>query len=110
MAFLHEKRRTKVRREAQIQNRTMGLFNFVVVLAVGAVAYTDWKVEANVSLGYLYVLPLALSAIVNPLSVTIGLALLCTALMDLFGPPAETMTLRVAHSAVGLAGFLVVGF
>jgi sigma-B regulation protein RsbU (phosphoserine phosphatase) len=82
----------------------------VVALAIGAVAYTDWVVVANVSLGYLYVLPLALSAVVNPLAVTLGLALLCTVLTDIFGPPAETTWLRVTHSAIDLAGFLIVAF
>ena len=49
------------------EHRVAGLLNVVVVLAIVAVAYTDWIVVANISLGYLYVLPLALSALVNPL-------------------------------------------
>lgn len=94
----------------QIRERTMGLLNVVVVLAIAAVAYTDWTVEANVSLGYLYVLPLALSAIVNTWPVTVGLSVACTVLQDVFGPPADTISLRVVHNVVDLAGFLVVGF
>jgi uncharacterized membrane protein YuzA (DUF378 family) len=87
-----------------------GLLNFVVALAIAAVAYTDWIVVANVSLGYLYVLPIALSALVNPLPLTIALDVVCTVLQDIFGPPAASLPLRVAHIPVGLAGFLVVGF
>ena len=94
----------------RIEKRTMGMLNFVVVLAIGAVAYTDWLVTQNVSLGYLYVLPLALSAVVNPLPATIGLAVLCAVLTDVFGPPAETTRLRAAHAGIDLAGFLVVAF
>jgi len=94
----------------RIRNRTIGLLNVVVALAIGAVAYTDWKVEANVSLGYLYVLPLALSGTVNALPVTVGLAVVCMFLQDIFGPVADTAALRVAHSVVDLAGFLAVGF
>jgi serine phosphatase RsbU (regulator of sigma subunit) len=92
------------------ENRVAVLLNVVVVLATAAVAYTDWIVVANVSLGYLYVLPLALSALANPLPFTIALAVICTALQDIFGPASDTFHLRVVHNAVGLAGFLIVGF
>jgi hypothetical protein len=71
-----------------------GLLNFVVALAIAAVAYTDWIVVANVSLGYLYVLPIALSALVNPLPLTIALAVVCTVLQDIFGPPAASLPLK----------------
>ena len=79
-------------------------------MAVAAVAYTDWVVVVNVSLGYLYILPIALCALVNPLPLTVPLALICTFLQDLFGPAAESLQLRIAHNAIDLAGFLVVGF
>ncbi len=92
------------------ENRTEGLLNVVVVLAIAAVAYTDWFVIANVSLGYLYLLPIALSALVNPPSFAIGLAVLCTVLADLFGPAADNLHLRIARAAINLAGFLIVGF
>jgi sigma-B regulation protein RsbU (phosphoserine phosphatase) len=48
--------------------------------------------------------------LVNPLPFTITLALLCTVLQDIFGPPVDSLHLRIVHNAVGLAGFLVVGF
>jgi hypothetical protein len=50
----------------------------VVVLAVAAVAYTDWVVVVNVSLVYLCILPTALSALVNPVPLTVALTLICT--------------------------------
>lgn len=86
-----------------------GLLNVVVLSAILAVAYTDWIVVANVSLGYLYVLPIALSALVNPVSITISLAVLCTALQEAFGPPADSIYVRLVRLAVSLAGFLIVG-
>jgi sigma-B regulation protein RsbU (phosphoserine phosphatase) len=92
----------------RVENRTSGMLNFVVLLATGAVAYTDWAVVSNVSLGYLYVLPLALCAVVNRLPVTVGLAASCTFLSDIFGPPADTLKLRIVHNVVYLVGFLVV--
>lgn len=112
MAFARWKKdgREAEREAERIENRTSGLLNFVVVLATAAVAYTDWIVVSNVSLGYLYVLPLALSAVVNRLPVTVGLAGFFTVLSDLFGPQAETLKLRIVHNVIYLAGFLAVGF
>src|SRR5277367_1268945 len=92
------------------EHRVAGLLNFVVVAAVGAVAYTDWLVTADVSLAYLYVLPIALCALVNPLSFTIALGVICTFLGDIFGPPTESVQWRVVHNVVNLASFLIVGF
>ena len=92
------------------EHRILGLSNFVVFLAIAAVAYTDWIVVANVSLGYLYVLPIALSGLINPLSLTLGLAVGCTVLQDLFSPPTETLEVRIVRGAIALAGFLIVGF
>jgi sigma-B regulation protein RsbU (phosphoserine phosphatase) len=112
MALLegNEKSDDRKRRVRMKENGVAGLLNVVVALAIASVAYTDWIVVANISLGYLYVLPLALSGLVNPLPFTITLALLCTVLQDIFGPPVDSLHLRIVHNVVGLAGFLVVGF
>src|SRR3954451_7780168 len=77
------------------EHRTAGLLNIVVLVAIAAVAYTDWVVVANISLGYLYILPIALSALVNPLGFTAGLAVACTFLEDIFGPQPESSHLRI---------------
>jgi serine phosphatase RsbU (regulator of sigma subunit) len=92
------------------KHRVAGLLNAVVAAAVAAVAYTDWAIVANVSLGYLYVLPIALCALVNPLAFTIALGVICTILSDIFGPPAGSPLWRVIHNVIYLASFLVVGF
>jgi serine phosphatase RsbU (regulator of sigma subunit) len=90
------------------ENKTTGLLNLVVVLAIAAVAYTDWIVVANISLGYLYVLPIALSAIINPLPITIALAVLGSILQELFGPAGDTPHVRIVRFFTSLAGFIIV--
>ena len=92
------------------ENRVAGLLNFVVVAAVAAVAYTDWVIVADASVAYLYVLPIALCALVNRFAFTIALAAICTFLGDIFGPPAESIRWRVVHNVINAASFLVVGF
>jgi serine phosphatase RsbU (regulator of sigma subunit) len=93
------------------ESRIKGLFNFLIVVSVAAVAYTDWKVVPQVSLGYLYVLPIALSALVNPPLLTSLLAVVCAILSDFFyGFGPETTRVRQVRDLITLAGFLVVGF
>jgi len=93
------------------ENRITGLFNFLVLLSVAAIAYTDWRVVPQVSLGYLYVLPIALSALVNPPLLTSLLAAACAVLADIFyGTGPETQHVREVRDLITLAGFLVVGF
>jgi serine phosphatase RsbU (regulator of sigma subunit) len=101
----HDKRRAETE-----ENWITGSLNFVVFLATAAVAYTDWIVVPNISLGYLYVLPITLSALINPLPLTIALAVGCTILQDLFAGTTDTLQVRGVRDAIALAGFLVVGF
>jgi serine phosphatase RsbU (regulator of sigma subunit) len=92
------------------ENRTTGLLNLIIVLAIVAVAYTDRIVVEDDSLGYLYLLPIALSGLVNRLPITIAIALLCAFLQDIFGPPTDSLHVRVLRNVIGLAGYLVVSF
>jgi serine phosphatase RsbU (regulator of sigma subunit) len=92
------------------ENWITGSLNFVVFLAMAAVAYTDWMVVPNISLGYLYVLPIALSALVNPLRLTIPLVAVCTVLQDIFAGQDDSVQVRTVRDAIALAGFLVVAF
>jgi sigma-B regulation protein RsbU (phosphoserine phosphatase) len=107
-----KQKRDEEKQRVQVEEtRITGMLNFVVFLALAAVAYTDWMVIPNVSLGYLYVLPIALSALVNRPPVTIALAVLCTVFQDLFfGTQPETFQVRIFRNAITLIGFLVVGF
>ena len=92
------------------ENRIAGMLNFLVLLCVVAVGYTDWIVVPNISLGYLYVLPIALSALINPLPFTIAAAVVCTILQDVFGPDSDSLRVRSIRDAITLAGFLMVAF
>jgi len=94
----------------QAENRATGLLNLIIVVAIGALAYTDKIVVEDDSLGYLYLLPIALSGLVNRLPVTIAVALFCAFLQDLFGPPTDTLHVRVLRGVITLAGYLIVGF
>jgi serine phosphatase RsbU (regulator of sigma subunit) len=92
------------------ENRIAGMLNFLVLLSVAAVGYTDWIVVPNISLGYLYVLPIALSALINPLPFTLAAAVACTILQDVFGPGSDTLRVRSIRDAITLAGFSMVAF
>ena len=98
------------RRLLLVENRATGLLNLLVVLAIGAVAYTDKVIVEDDSLGYLYVLPIALSALVNRVPVTIALSVLCAFLQELFGPPFDSLHLKVIRTVVSLAGYLAITF
>jgi serine phosphatase RsbU (regulator of sigma subunit) len=92
------------------ENRIAGMLNFIILLSVAAIGYTDWIVVPNITLGYLYVLPIALSGLINPLPVTLGAAVVCSILQDIFAPQADTLQLRIIRDVITLAGFLIVAF
>jgi len=92
------------------ESRATGILNLIVALAIGAVAYTDWLVLEDDSLGYLYLLPIALSGLVNRLPITIALALLCAFLQEIFGPQSSPVHVKVIRAVLSLAAYLIVGF
>ncbi len=92
------------------ENRATGLLNIIVVLAIAVVAYTDWIVVEDETLGYLYLLPIALSALVNRASITLALVGLCAFLQEVFGPPTDPLRLRIIRTVVSLVGYLIVAF
>jgi sigma-B regulation protein RsbU (phosphoserine phosphatase) len=92
------------------ENRATGLLNLIIVVAIGAIAYTDKIVVEDDSISYLYLLPIALSGLVNRLPVTIAVALFCAFLQDLFGPPTDALHVRVLRGVISLAGYLIVSY
>ena len=98
------------KRNLLAENRATGLLNLIIVISIGAVAYTDKIVVEDDSLGYLYLLPIALSGLVNRLPITVAIAVLCAFLQDLFGPPTDTLHVRVLRGVIILAGYLIVSF
>src|SRR5713226_8982797 len=76
----------------------------VVVTGISAVAYAD-KSVASVSLAPLYFLPLALSALVHPLRISLALSIVCLVLHDLVGPIRDFGTGHLTRDATTLLGY-----
>ena len=79
----------------------------VVALAIGCVAYADSRVE-EVSLGYLYILPLSFSAVLLSARFTYAIVVVCIFFHDLFGPPIHHIQARIFHNLAALVGFVFV--
>src|SRR5271168_685913 len=75
--------------------------------SIGAVAYADFIVT-DISLGYLYILPLGISAMFLRRQVSYGLIALCVFLHDLFGPPYPSPQARIIHNLTALVAFAFV--
>src|ERR1700687_6364109 len=74
---------------------------------IAAVAYADFIVS-SVSLGYLYILPLGISAMFLRSQISYGLIAVCVFLHDLFGPPYPSPAARITHNLTALVGFTFV--
>jgi serine phosphatase RsbU (regulator of sigma subunit) len=83
------------------------VLSFVVVAGISAVAYAD-KSAASVSLAPLYFLPLALSALVHPLRISLALSIVCLVLHDLVGPMRDLGTQHLTRDAATLVGYVFV--
>jgi serine phosphatase RsbU (regulator of sigma subunit) len=75
--------------------------------SIAAVAYADFIVT-SISLGYLYFLPLGISAMFLRGQISYGLIAVCVFLHDLFGVPYPSLEARIAHNLTALAGFTFV--
>jgi serine phosphatase RsbU (regulator of sigma subunit) len=75
--------------------------------SIAAVAYADFIVTA-ISLGYLYILPLGISAMFLRSQVSYGLIAVCVFLHDLFGPPYPSPEARITHNLTALVAFAFV--
>ena len=93
-------------RIAALKSSTCWAF-LVVVLAIGCVAYADSRVE-EVSLGYLYILPLSFSAILLSPRLTYAIVVVCIFFHDLFEPPIHHIQGRILHNLAALVGFTFV--
>jgi len=79
----------------------------VIVVGIAAVAYADRSVT-SLSLASLYFLPLALSALVHPLRISIALSIVCLALHDLLSPVRNTGMRHLTGDAATLLGYVFV--
>jgi serine phosphatase RsbU (regulator of sigma subunit) len=75
--------------------------------SIAAVAYADFIVS-SVSLGYLYILPLGISAMFLRTRISYALIAVCVFFHDLFGPPYPSSLARLTHNLTAVVGFTFV--
>jgi serine phosphatase RsbU (regulator of sigma subunit) len=75
--------------------------------SIAAVAYADFIVS-SVSLGYLYILPLGISAMLLRSQISYALIAVCVFLHDSFGPPYPSPEARITHNLTAVIGFTFV--
>jgi serine phosphatase RsbU (regulator of sigma subunit) len=75
--------------------------------SIAAVAYSDFMVS-SVSLGYLYILPLGISAMFLRSQISYALIAVCVFFHDLFGPAYPSSLARIAHNLTAVIGFAFV--
>ena len=83
------------------------VLTLVVLAGICAVGYAD-KSEALFSVAPLYFLPLALSALVHPLRVSLAFSVLCLVLHNLLSPMHDAGVGRVPREAATLLGYILV--
>jgi serine phosphatase RsbU (regulator of sigma subunit) len=79
----------------------------LILASIAAVAYADFIVS-TVSLGYLYILPLGISAMFLRTRISYALIVVCVFLHDFFGPPYPSPHARIAHNFTAVVGFTFV--
>jgi phosphoserine phosphatase RsbU/P len=84
-----------------------GFSPLLVIAATACVAYADYVVR-SISLGYLYVVPLCLGAVLLNRRRAFVLIAICVVFHDLFGPAYPSLSTRVVHNLTAAAGFAVV--
>src|ERR1700741_3135219 len=80
----------------------------IAAVLIAGIAYSDWKIE-EVSVGFLYVLPILMaSATLRPWQI-VAVAIGCGVLRELFSPVHDTPggAMRVC---IGAAGFALAGY
>ncbi len=89
------------------EKRTNLLLLIAVLAGIAAVAYAD-KLVVTISLGYLYVLPLGLAALVLSLPITMTLVTICVVLHDWLGPFVHSGWQMLYRNLLTLFGFTTV--
>jgi two-component system sensor kinase FixL len=77
---------------------------------IGIVALVDWRVELDVAFGFLYVFPLILLGTVLPRWGIVVVAVICTALADLFDPYNFVATVSIPHDILVFISLAGTGF
>lgn len=77
---------------------------------IAVIALVDWRLEENISFGFLYLLPmLMLGASLTRLQIA-AVAALCTGLTEAFDPFPWTMSLGISRLVLTFAAFLGTGY
>lgn len=92
---------------SRAEEQSDALFLVAALVGIAAVAYAD-SLVVTISLGYLYVLPLSLSALTRHRRITLALVAVCVALHDWLGPYEHSGWPILHRSLLTLAGFLTV--
>ncbi len=82
------------------------LLTMTVIAFIAAVAYADSRVD-EISLGYLYILPIALSGLVNRLPTSLFFVMACVFLHDIYAPPYTAIG-RITVNLLAFIGFSAV--
>src|ERR1700674_4392620 len=64
-------------------------------LLIGLIALIDWRVDLNISFGFLYLFPVLLVATLLPRWQIVATAFVCTLLSDIFDPFAFTLSVAL---------------
>lgn len=83
------------------------VLTLVVLVGISAVAYADKSIP-SFSLAPLYFLPLALSALVHPLRVSLALSAVCLGLHDLLAPALDVGVRHLTRDIITLLGFIFI--
>jgi serine phosphatase RsbU (regulator of sigma subunit) len=87
---------------------SMFVLSTVVAAGIFSVAAADRAARPEISIAPLYVLPLALAALLYPLRVGIALSALCLAMHHVMGAILKLDASHLSHDATALAGYLFV--
>ncbi|MGA2198070.1 MAG: hypothetical protein ABSH40_22585 [Bryobacteraceae bacterium] len=60
-------------------------------LLIAVIALIDWRVDLNISFGFLYLFPILLVGTASPRWQILATAMVCTALADVFSPLPFTL-------------------
>lgn len=85
-ASLKRRRQTDKRRANSLERRITTVESVLIALTIAAIAYGDYLVGRDTSLGFLYVIPLSYSALSHRLWITLALVAICVVLRQWLGP------------------------
>src|SRR4029077_10452475 len=87
-----------------------GSIYVIAAVLIAGIAYSDWKIE-EVSVGFLYVLPILMASATLRTWQIVAVAICCAALREWFNPlhdePGRTIRVCIGAAGFALAGYFV---